>query len=95
MASRVTADPIFIVWAEHGDYSSRTEYAVCWYDVKADAETRVGELVAGDAEWSGRVACAELDYGDMCLRATAALRDPLWMPGTCYRVIELQHGGVR
>lgn len=48
------ATTIWLVWASRGDYSDRTEYAVCWHPAQVDAERVAARMTAASAEWRAR-----------------------------------------
>ena len=65
---------IWLVWARRGDYSDRTEYAVCWYAAEQDAKACAERMQQASAAWRARaigatnpwslVAPAQADIGD-------------------------------
>lgn len=71
---------IYLVWCRRGDYSDRTEYAVCWYPDEATAKKHAENLTAESNEWRGR-ACGASDSWAIAEKARLALGDSQWSHG--------------
>lgn len=88
-------ETVWLVWADRGDYSDRTEYAVCWFATKDEADAHAAALQERAALWRRRFADdCELPYGELWEKATAEVGDPGWSPSdyTEYRAVELKRG---
>ena len=48
-------DAIWLVWARRGDYSDRTEYAVCWFPTAKEAEACAATMQAESNKWRSRL----------------------------------------
>jgi hypothetical protein len=92
----VKPDTIYVVWADRGAYSDRTEYAVCWYENEEYARERAESLTALSAEWQRRIFnSGSSRYGAIWEEAKKAVGDEQWGPtdDTSYSVVELKRGG--
>ena len=92
MASK-KMDIVWLVWAERGCYSDRTEYAVCWFDTKSMAEACATVMCRRSNEWRARCADSDAPW-DVGEEAMKDLGDPQWAyyDDTRYYVVELQRG---
>ena len=83
---------IYIIGADRGDYSDRTEYVVAWTSDKAKAEARAAWLNEQSAIQQRRVNNSSLPYGESWSVAQAELGDLQWSPSdeTTYGVQELE-----
>lgn len=84
---------IWVVGASRGDYSDRTEYAVCWYETKEAAEARALEMGAKSNEWRSRACGAESPW-DIVEEAKTDIGDVGWgyYDDTEYFAYELKRG---
>lgn len=67
------SDQVWIVWAVRGEYSSQTEYAVCWYPTEDEAQAAAGRMFVKSCEmqsWAGddirRWNIGQQEVGDPC-----------------------------
>lgn len=87
------AKTIYIVCARRGDYSDRTEYAVCWFAREADAKACAERMEQKSNEWRSRTADAD-DPWNLVPQAQADIGDSGWgyFDNTDYHVEPLEHG---
>jgi len=86
---------IWIVQANRGDYSDRTEYAVSWYKTESEATARAAEMEAKSHDWQSN--CRDSDNPwDFVKAAQDDIGDESWnfYADTDYRVYALPHGAA-
>ena len=82
---------IYLIWADRGDYSDHTEYAVSWTKNKTKAEAEAARLNEGSGVLRRRTVDGD-NYTKEWESACASLGDPQWSPSdeTKYCVLELE-----
>jgi hypothetical protein len=87
------AETIWLVWASRGDYSDRTEYAVCWFPTQVEAERAAARMTAASAEWRTRRADSD-DPFDLDKPAQVDIGDEGWSgwDDTKYSAVALTRG---
>lgn len=92
--SKRPSKTIWLVWADRGSYSDRTEYAVCWYDTEAEAKATVETLHELSEAWRRKVSDADGNYGALYEQARLAIGDEQWAPydETTYGAFALTRG---
>ncbi|MGN6107829.1 MAG: hypothetical protein ACTHU0_22165 [Kofleriaceae bacterium] len=71
------AASIWLVWARRGDYSDTTEYVVCWFVSKIEADLRASEMQVASNEWRSRIADSDHPW-ELVEEAKKAIGDPGW-----------------
>jgi hypothetical protein len=88
---------VWIIWADRGEYSDRTEYAVCWFETKEEAEKFASAMQETSEAWLDR--WRRTDGRDSLhetwAKACEATGDSQWSPSdkTRYSAVELKRGG--
>jgi hypothetical protein len=82
------SEPIYIVIGDHGSYSDASQWDVCWYDNRADAQAHVDR-----AQQRGNELSNQLRGRPYLPNERLNEHDPWWQGvGTDYTVTELWHG---
>src|SRR5690348_11019534 len=89
-----TQQSIWLVWADRGSYSDRTEYAVCWFDTKSMAEACARVMQERSNEWRSRISDNWERSLELHEKALAEIGDPQWghYDETTYSAYELKRG---
>lgn len=85
-------DTIWLVSARRGDYSDRTEYAVCWFATEREAKDCAERMEAASNEWRSRL--NGMWITERWEQAQAEIGDTGWSPNdhTDYRAYALERG---
>lgn len=88
------AKTIWLVWADRGSYSERTEYAVCWFETEAEAKACAETLHELSEAWRRKVSDADGNYSELYDKARLAIGDEQWAPydDTTYSAFSLERG---
>lgn len=88
-------DTIYLVTARRGDYSDRTEYAVCWFATEREAKTCAELFHEKSLKWRRRLSDSDEPWSAV-EKAQADIGDSQWgwFDDTTYGVHALERGAL-
>lgn len=93
MSGARVRDTIYLVTARRGDYSDRTEYAVCWFATEREAKECAERMETASNEWRSRMANLDEPW-NLMEQAAKEIGDPQWnyFDSTDYAACALERG---